>query len=62
MSRPGRFLLALLCAGALATAAWAADEDKVLYPGQAVPASAPAGGNIGNLTLVVGLALAAVGG
>lgn len=46
-------------------AALAADDNKILFPGgnpASDPVAAPAGGGLGNVTLVVGLALAAVGG
>lgn len=62
MNRSVRRGLALLWACTLASAVLAADDDKILYPGQNAPASAPAGGGLGNLTLVGGLVLAAVGG
>lgn len=62
MKRLGRRVQSLLWACALASAVFAADDDKILYPGKSVPASAPAGGGLGNLTLVGGLVLAAVGG
>jgi flagellar protein FliO/FliZ len=42
--------------------AFAADDNKILYPSSAAPASAPASSGVGNITLVVGLMLAAVGG
>lgn len=49
-----------------APAAFAADDNKVIFPaGNATATSAssvPAGGGLGNVTLVVGLVLAAVGG
>jgi flagellar protein FliO/FliZ len=45
-----------------ASFAFAADDNKILYPASSAPASAPAGGSLGNVTLVVGLLLAAVGG
>jgi flagellar protein FliO/FliZ len=49
-----------------ASVAFAADDNKVIFPaGNATATSAssvPAGGGLGNVTLVVGLVLAAVGG
>jgi flagellar protein FliO/FliZ len=57
-----RRMLPLFLAGAFASTVFAADDDQVLYPGKNTPASAPAGGGLGNLTLVGGLVLAAVGG
>ena len=51
---------ALLCA----TGAFAADDDKVIFPGASrgeAPAKA-AGGSVNSITLVIGLALAGVGG
>ena len=52
--------LALVCAAR----AFAAEDDKVIFPGSAraeVPAKA-AGGGVNSITLVLGLALAGVGG
>jgi flagellar protein FliO/FliZ len=60
MSGLARIVLSL--PGALALAAAAADDNKILYPASAAPAGVPAGGNLGSATLVVGLLLAAVGG
>ncbi|MBI5766925.1 MAG: flagellar biosynthetic protein FliO [Verrucomicrobia bacterium] len=40
----------------------AADDNKILYPSNSAPASAPATGGLGHVTLVVGLVLAAAGG
>lgn len=62
MNRIARRVLPLLWACAMASAAWAADDDKILYPGKNEPASAPAGGGLGSFTLVGGVVLAAVGG
>jgi flagellar protein FliO/FliZ len=62
MSRATRIWLALWGAGILASAILAADADQILYPGKTAPTAAPATGAVGNLTLVCGLALAAVGG
>ena len=62
MSRATRTWLALWGAGVLASAVLAAEDDKMLYPGKTAPTAAPAAGAIGNLTLVCGVALAAVGG
>ena len=49
----------------LAFASWAAaapDDAKIIYPGAGAPASATtSGGGLGNVTLLVGVALAAVG-
>ncbi len=56
------FVLAVALASA---AAAAVDESKVIFPGASAPASTPAadpGGSLGSVTLIVGLALAAVGG
>jgi flagellar protein FliO/FliZ len=44
-----------------ASVAAAADDNKILYPAGSAPASAPTGGGLGNVTLVVGLLLAAGG-
>lgn len=46
---------------ALATAALAAEEKKILYPTTGAPVPPPVGGGLGSATLVVGLLLAAVG-
>jgi flagellar protein FliO/FliZ len=46
---------------ALVAAAFAADDNKILYPAGSAPKSAPAGGSLGNVTLVIGLLLAAGG-
>ena len=54
--------LALAATLLFASAASAADDNKILYPASTAPASAPAGGSLGNVTLVIGLVLAAVGG
>lgn len=59
--------LAALVAFLVASAAFAADDNKVIFPaGNATSASsaasAPGSGSLGNVTLIVGLALAAVGG
>ena len=68
MRHPARHLLAPLLALALTAAiAAAADDNKILFPagtsaGGPLPAGAPAGGSLGNVSLIVGLALAAVGG
>ena len=65
MSRSARRVLASLAAVAFtATAAFAVDDGKIIFPGSSAPASAPAGGaaaGLGSVTLIVGLALAAVG-
>lgn len=56
---------ALLACALTAAVAAAADDNKVIFPagnGTASAASAPAAGSLGNMTLVVGLLLAAVGG
>ena len=46
-----------------ATAALAADDNRLVYPASTAPATAPAdGGSLGNVSLVIGLVLAAVGG
>jgi flagellar protein FliO/FliZ len=47
---------------ALASAAWAADENKILDPAGAAPAGTPGSGSMGGVSLALGLALAAVGG
>jgi len=47
----------LLCA----SSTLAADDSKVFYPASSAPASAPAGGGLGSLSLVLGILLAAVG-
>ena len=52
----------LFLALAVASPAFAADDNKILYPSSSASASAPAGGGLGNVTLIVGLMLAAVGG
>jgi flagellar protein FliO/FliZ len=57
-----RLSVAFAALAALATAAFAADDNKILFPAASAPAAAPAGGSLGNVSLVVGLALAAVGG
>ena len=62
MSWSARTVFASLGAFALASAAFAADDNKILYPASAAPAGVPAGGSLGNVTLIIGLALAAVGG
>lgn len=53
-----RRLAVLLLGVSLVAATFAADENKVLYPSGAAPAGAPAAGNV---TLVAGLVLAAIG-
>ena len=67
MTPAARPFLAVVFALALGAAvATAADDNKVIFPaGTAGAPAAPAasgGGSLGNATLVVGLALAAVGG
>ncbi|MBI5688831.1 MAG: flagellar biosynthetic protein FliO [Verrucomicrobia bacterium] len=62
MKRTAARRLALAGAVALASAAWAAEDDRILYPGKATPTTAPATGGVGTFTLVVGAALAAAGG
>jgi flagellar protein FliO/FliZ len=62
-----RSLCAATCAVALNTAVvlLAADESKVIFPSgssSSVPSPAPSGGGLGNVTLLVGAVLAAVGG
>jgi flagellar protein FliO/FliZ len=58
--RGGTFIL---LAFVVASAALGADENKVLYPSGSAPIpAAPAAGGLGNVTLIVGLMLAAVGG
>ena len=65
-SRGWRAALApLFLLAAVASTAFAADDNKIIFPGGTPGASAPAapaGGGLGNLALVVGVALAAVGG
>jgi flagellar protein FliO/FliZ len=57
-----RCSLAPLLACLLASAVAAAEDDRIIFPGKSVPAAQPEGGGIGNLSLVAGLVLAAVGG
>jgi flagellar protein FliO/FliZ len=57
-----RCLLAPLAACLLASAVAAAEDDRVIYPGKSTPVVQPEGGGFGQLSLVAGLALAAVGG
>lgn len=62
-----RLARALLCVGALAgaAAAFGADEDKVIFPGGSAQNAAPAAttASVANsLTLILGVALAGVGG
>jgi flagellar protein FliO/FliZ len=63
-SRARRLFAALLVVG-MTVAARAVDESKVIFPGGGSHADAPAvagGGGLNSITLVVGLALAGVGG
>lgn len=59
-----RRLLALAGMGLLVVSAPAADDDRVIYPGTAsrAEAPAPAGGSLNAMSLYLGLALAGVGG
>jgi flagellar protein FliO/FliZ len=65
MSTRWRHTLGACCALALAASALAADDNKIIFPaggtGSGAPA-APAGGSLNTITLVLGLALAGVGG
>jgi flagellar protein FliO/FliZ len=61
--RPRHYLVAAFAL--LAVAAFAADDNKVIFPAggsSGISPSASAGGSLGNVTLVIGLVLAAVGG
>ncbi len=62
----GAVPLTALFAFFAASAVFAADDNKVIFPaGNATASSttaAPGSGSLGNVTLIVGLALAAVGG
>ena len=66
MTRPARTLLGPLLAVMLTVAvARAAEDSQVIFPGGSSSpsaASAVGGGGLGNVTLLVGLALAAAGG
>lgn len=61
MSRFARRFVAPLVALALASAAWAADENKILYPASTAPAGAAGSGGMGSVSLILGLTLAGVG-
>ena len=63
--RPAFATFFLFLAVAVAATAFAADDNKIIFPGGTSGASAPAapaGGGLGNIALVIGIALAAVGG
>ena len=67
MTRHARKFLARVLAFVLvaASAAFAADDTKILFPGGAgsTPSpTAPSGGSLGKVTLLVGVVLAAAGG
>ncbi|MEO5959980.1 MAG: flagellar biosynthetic protein FliO [Opitutaceae bacterium] len=60
-----RLLALLIVLVLVATAAFAADDNQVIFPGGAASTSAttaPRGSSLNTITLVLGLALAAVGG
>ncbi|MEY2878828.1 MAG: hypothetical protein RLZZ15_1208 [Verrucomicrobiota bacterium] len=62
-TRARRLLACATFALVFVSGAPGADDNKILYPaGSASGASAPSGGSLGNVTLVVGLILAAAGG
>ena len=64
MSVGRRFLAVVVASWLFAGAAWAADDNKVIYPGSSPRSetAAPAAGGMNSLTLVLGLVLAGVGG
>jgi flagellar protein FliO/FliZ len=64
MSVGRRFLAVVVAAWLFAGAAWAADDNKVIYPGSSPRSetAAPAAGGMNSLTLVLGVVLAGVGG
>jgi flagellar protein FliO/FliZ len=60
-----RLLRLLLLASGLWSAAFAADDNQVIYPGsspKSASAAVPTGSSVNTVTLVLGVALAAVGG